>query len=332
MSLLERTLSEIAKPKWEGAPNFSLAWNGAVHVAQDLKQERSMREWGCDSLRHLAAARVLSVEREQVTVLPPVVERLGFDGLDYDKMGAIVRRLKPPWPSVFVDIGGVDMAVRHETPPRIMGAVVEEADSEAVEGVTFFVFVDASGDGRVRPYAHVRFDCARGELVTFNPLFGAESDVLAQHIVGDAADTVDDIREALANSAGNAIERVIAVLQWLESANVEIVDRPVSRQVRRNAERKGAEIAKVVRVRLPRSWRNGQPPQRSGAINFNHRFEVRGHYKFFPDTTRLGQADPTKLSWVPEREGYFRRIWCPPFVKGPADKPLVPKTRRLISA
>ena len=28
---------------------------------------------------------------------------------------------------------------------------------------------------------------------------------------------------------------------------------------------------------------------------------------------------------------YFRRIWCPPFVKGPADKPLVPKVRKLVA-
>ena len=150
-------------------------------------------------------------------------------------------------------------------------------------------------------------------------------------VAAEGITNVEALRQKIAHETYDTCERALAVLQWLESANVEIVDQPIMRQVRRNAERKGANIAKVVRVKLPKSWRDGQPPQRAGSIEFSHRFEVRGHYKFYRESTRLAQAQPEKLSWVPERDGYFRRIWCPPFVKGPADKPLVPKVRKLVA-
>ena len=57
---------------------------------------------------------------------------------------------------------------------------------------------------------------------------------------------------------------------------------------------------------------------------------MRGHYKHFGPDTRLFKATrrdrPHKVLEHPTR-GQIVRIWCPDFVKGPDDKPLVPKVR-----
>lgn len=116
------------------------------------------------------------------------------------------------------------------------------------------------------------------------------------------------------------------IAYFLESYNVELVEQEVSRQVRRQAERKNKRISLVVHIRQPKS--RSKPEARNGEKrDFSHRFEVRGHYKYFPQGTRLADALPEdKLTHVPGR-GLCRKVWCPPFVKGPTDKPLIPKVR-----
>lgn len=144
-----------------------------------------------------------------------------------------------------------------------------------------------------------------------------------------------------AESAHTAAEQVaqccaeaLNTLYFLESANVEIVERKVTRQVRRHAERKGKQIAKEVWVRSgPRT----ASVARGGAANHDHRFEVMGRYNHHfaekadgtPSRTFAGmmRRHPTRVVQVDGRDCF--RIWQPPHVKGPADKPLVPKVRHV---
>ncbi len=81
----------------------------------------------------------------------------------------------------------------------------------------------------------------------------------------------------------------------------------------RDIERTADPTVRVLRVRLPRHVRVplGSPTPADGhRAPFAYRFDVRGHFKHF----RRGRL-----------EG--RVIWCPAFVKGPADRPYRPSLR-----
>jgi hypothetical protein len=118
---------------------------------------------------------------------------------------------------------------------------------------------------------------------------------------------------------------VLTALRWMECENVEVIDQDwPSRQVRRRAERDGTKISKICHVRTPK-YRKTAPT--GDGRNFTHRFTVRGHYSLHPKTTRMAQASPEKLSWVPERGDYFRRIWQPEHIKGDPSLPFIPKTK-----
>lgn len=121
----------------------------------------------------------------------------------------------------------------------------------------------------------------------------------------------------------------IKVAHFLESFNVDIEEAHPSRQVRRNAERKGLPIAMRVYVHSNNkryAKRNGQPSE----ARYEYRFEVRGHYRHSgPDTPvfKATQRDrPEKIIEHPTR-GPIVRKWIPPYIKGDPDKPLVPKVR-----
>jgi hypothetical protein len=146
----------------------------------------------------------------------------------------------------------------------------------------------------------------------------------------DSADEEPDVRAAMAWASMNMIAAgiVLKILFFLDTPNIEIGHADVSRQVRRAAERRGAKISQTVWVKhnQKRSQRDGDAE--SEHIDYSHQFEVRGHWKYYPEGTKTADARPDLLRYVPGR-GLCRKIWCPPFVKGPEDKPLVLKTRRV---
>jgi hypothetical protein len=120
---------------------------------------------------------------------------------------------------------------------------------------------------------------------------------------------------------------ILKCLYFLDTPNIELVDAPLTRQVRRQAERSGAKISKTIFVQHS-TKRYDRDDAEGEHVEFSHRFEVRGHWKCYPEGTRMADARPDLLRYVPGR-GMCRKIWTPPFVKGPEDKPLVIKTRRL---
>ena len=124
-------------------------------------------------------------------------------------------------------------------------------------------------------------------------------------------------------------KRARAVWSFLESTNVEVAERTeLTRQVRRQAERTGSRIASTVSVRLPKT--RTDRASNGAHREFSHRFEVRGHYKHFGPDTMLFKATardrPQKICYHATR-GPVVRVWTPDYVKGPADRPLVPKVR-----
>lgn len=162
-------------------------------------------------------------------------------------------------------------------------------------------------------------------------------------------DDEDEFREFMrrlkgpyGDDAEAMVHRIIAdrlvlhdILYFLQSVNVEIAPPAVSRQVRRSAERKGMEIAPEVTVR--RSRKRTAPESRGGHTDYSHQFEVSGgyvhHFETKADGTeniqfqRMKRAHPDRMITVKGRPCF--RFWRGDYVKGPADKPLVRKVRRL---
>ena len=130
-------------------------------------------------------------------------------------------------------------------------------------------------------------------------------------MVGDGRKTGtvhDDVMCVTAWRLVNAIVALAAYPGVTSSAKHEVVPRATS--AGRSAERlKGREEVRVVRVR--ERLDGSEPPRGDDGRSrreYSHRFIVRGFYR--------------NQVCGPERSER-RRIWVPPFVKGPADKPLI---------
>lgn len=117
-----------------------------------------------------------------------------------------------------------------------------------------------------------------------------------------------------------------SALRLLEAVNVDLQPAELARPVRRRAAREGADIPLEVVIRTSR--RDSDVPSHS--VDWQHRWTVRGHWKHFHKGP-IFNANPRRR--VVDAEGNeCVRVWCPPFVKGPDDKPLVLKSRRVASA
>jgi hypothetical protein len=126
------------------------------------------------------------------------------------------------------------------------------------------------------------------------------------------------------------VMHTLRALYLLQSVNVELVPAGVSRQVRRNAERRGAKIAHVVHIRQTQSRRFYVPSGRRA--NYSHSFERRGGY--WHVTRGPHVRNPDKLAPCPEwRERHpwsevcRREYHGPTLIDAGEGKPIVLKTR-----
>jgi hypothetical protein len=117
----------------------------------------------------------------------------------------------------------------------------------------------------------------------------------------------------------------ISALRLLDAVNVSLVDAPMDRAARRRAQREGAVPALKVDITTG-GHASSTVPDGSQSIEWQHRWTVRGHWKHFGEQTAVARRHPSRVMDVPGH-GRCVRVWCPPHVKGPADKPLVLKTR-----
>jgi hypothetical protein len=117
----------------------------------------------------------------------------------------------------------------------------------------------------------------------------------------------------------------ISALRLLDAVNVDLIEKPMARAERRRADREGAKPALMVDVRT-NSMSSSDPTGTVGTVDWSHRWTVRGHWRHHGEGTAIARRHPSRLVDVPGR-GRCVKVWCPPYVKGPADKPLVLKTR-----
>jgi hypothetical protein len=286
----------VKRPAWAAAGCFASAWAGCGSNAS--------------LLREMSMAHVLTIEKDQMDALPYIA----FEGSGF---GGLLRSLRLPFDPLFIDLGQAklhnyydDAAARCAlvaTSPSglqlCVWAAPRRGASDAAEilfrGWHPIAFVEPAGDNQLR------------------------IELLRTAGSKDSQRILDLVKDDLGEIARQVAERAVAALYWLESVNVDLAEAPLSPRQRARELNKGRRIALTVAVRAPKSKR---PVGQNGRVNYSHRFEVRGHYMHFPEGTRLADADPTKLSFVPGR-GFVRKVWCPPHVKGPQDKPLIPKVR-----
>lgn len=114
----------------------------------------------------------------------------------------------------------------------------------------------------------------------------------------------------------------LALDYLLRSANVTTAEKACSRQVRRAAKRDGLRIPLQVVVRSS----SGSATTQHGSVEYSHRFEVRAHFQHHSKGPIFEKCkDPAKR--VMHNGVECVRVWNPGSVKGPADKPFVPKVR-----
>lgn len=109
----------------------------------------------------------------------------------------------------------------------------------------------------------------------------------------------------------------------MDAVNVVLDDTPAPRALRRQAQRQDGQVPLYVQVRRTREARSSMSGRRA---EWRQRRMVRGHWKHFKEHTRLAQANPHRIVGD-ARHGRCVKVWCPPHIKGPEDKPLVHKTR-----
>lgn len=146
---------------------------------------------------------------------------------------------------------------------------------------------------------------------------------------------MDDTVKALvwwSNMLWILASKALAALSIVEAEEVVLVDAPMEVRDRKRAEKRGWPIAQQVVIRPSTRRRDGERTPPSGEeAHYSHRFWVRGHFKHFPIGTRMADVRPDLVRPCPRSDaatncGFCRRVWTPPFIKGPEDAPLVLKT------
>jgi hypothetical protein len=315
----------MSRPEWAAAGTFPDAWRCAERgaTASRIPWHRSLCLMALEGLRR---ARVITISGEQVQALPSE-----FD--TYGSSAAAFRDVALPFDPVYLSVGSAPLS-RFDPPGEMLGALVGSPQGgvrgelkEHWDGQPIVIgfYRSPATENVVQcesfAFASATSDAWAGSGIQDN--LGVDPLQWIQQYGGTAKD-LEDGRTLKADIA----EVAATVMYFLESANVEVVEGSPTRQDRRQVERKGGRIALTVQIRQPkkRARREGDPTP----ANYSHRFEVRGHYKHFPVGTRLADSKPERL--VDHATlGRCRRIWCPPFVKGPEDKPLVPKLREVIT-
>lgn len=110
-------------------------------------------------------------------------------------------------------------------------------------------------------------------------------------------------------------DQVLHTMKWLMAFGIisrqrlaEIESPTIDRHTRRALERSGEPVPKIRVVSLRRRESSGHPPGTAGHRDWQQRWVVGGHWH--------------RYRYGPGRQ-QIKTVWVFPFVKGPADKPLI---------
>lgn len=248
-------------------------------------------------------AKPIVFRHEDTMALPPT---------DGDSLTMWLENARLPFPCVYVDLGGGDEA--------LIGALVTETKSGHV-----WVWPCIGRSQRISSPAAVmgavRLD-ASGAVDPWTPLLTAESQSL-EAFAREAGMPLYDFIRSLRDKLVAEASHIVSVLCLLESPCAVVQAAETSRQERRDATRKGIEIALSVTIR-PRKGkaRGALTPSRE----YTHRFDRRGSWAHYGPETKIGGANPGLIRDWPGRP-QSRRVWRPPTIVGDVTLPYVPKVR-----
>lgn len=300
----------MKRPAWAASPNFANCWAAveALRAVPDASGQADL------ILELLSRAHVVSIEPEQAEQLPRIEDS---QNERRSEMIEAWQALSLPFDRVFLDLGGVGNKY-----------------GEGVAGVLLWPVPGIGSSFAIYPFVKGRDGTVSGAVASL--VCGSEDDGPVEIMVGDTFGMADRLGEEWLNERvhflHHAAEVVVAVLTWLESVNVEIAETPMKPQARERQISKGRKIALTVAVKQSKRYIASSSDNRA---NYTHRFEIRGHYKHhFPEKPngepnktfeRYAAKHPEKVLTIQGQPCV--RFWTPPFVKGPVDKPLVPKIR-----
>jgi hypothetical protein len=316
----------MRRPAWAEAAAFANCWSHLELVAK-LGQEYPRH-----CLPALAEARVIKIDRAQIDALPLDLEVLEDDGgrklLDYRALAERWRQVRLPFPVTFVDLSEAEVPMfLNDT--RATAALVIDADRLAGFRIQPS---ELPSSPLLIPFIHYP-EGRPGEPIGVAVAAGSDGRSITGLDLSDWEAKGNDRFQRVVEDGVALAERAITCLAWLMSFNVELVEAPLSRRQRERELAKGREIALTVQIRQGR--RSVPAGSGGGRADYSHRFETRGHFRHHFETKTDGTAnqifasclakDPTRLIEVDGRPCF--RFWVPPFVKGPEDKPFVPKLR-----
>lgn len=287
----------------------------ADHVAGDRTLARA-------ALDALANARTITIAPEQVAV---VLDSL----VDFADAHEIVKGAHAPFESTLLDFGD---------------GLTD--DTDVLLGVLLF----GEGDGAFLSW-HPRYRAMGADMVfilnladhfaeTHELMSLSREEFTTKFPSSETYDTFhkrwDTYVGGVAWKSSNWAREVApyAALALLESANVELVDSP--QQYQRGHVAFGTPKYDI----YIRQGRRAPGVAGGGEASYSHRFEVRGNFAHHFELTAAGTPNRLFEKWATEKPDKVVqvggqpciRIWRPPFVKGPEDKPLVPKIRHLAKA
>jgi hypothetical protein len=317
----------LKRPAWAETAAFANCWSHLEMVA------KLGSTYPGQCLRALAEARVIKIDRDQIDALPLDLEVLKEDEggrkfLDYRTLKSRWLAVKNPFPVTFLDLSEAQIPMfLNDTlataallidPSELGRFDLEPSSTPAAPLVLPFLHYPEGRPGE--PIGIGVFPDPDGEGIT-----GLDLDTWELH--GE-----DRFRKVLEDGVALS-ERAVTCMAWLMSYNIELVEAPLSPRQRKRELAKGREIALTVHVKQTK-----RGPTASGSdarANYSHRFETRGHFRHLfelkpdgsPSKTYAAclRKDPSRLLEVAGKPCF--RFWVPPFVKGPSDKPFVPKIR-----
>lgn len=283
------------------------------------------------------ACRVVMVSPEQFQSLP--------QGTHHELIEAAADA-HPPFPITYFDVAGPSgMGIPiHLTNPDVQFGGTGKPWISYLCGVIFHDFDDAL---TVIPVLRERKTLPNGMhilvpgRISFMRPGGTrpEKQCLADVVVIDGEQmavaelpaAVDDVLRGHLNVGRMLADRCLPLLQLLESVNVDLEDAPLRAKQEKTAQRKARLRPLVIAVQR-KVRRQPLVPAGEPTRKLTVQFEVRGHFKHFGPGTQVYRAaercQPEKIRDRPGR-GPCVRYWCPPYVKGPVDAPLILKARRI---
>lgn len=247
--------------------------------------------------RMTVAARALLRQPSMRVVRLPVSQVVAFCDME-DALLDIATSLRPPFDATFLDFGFAEPGSL-----QLAGASLVWHDDENRWSAIAYARWPKSDEWStmyVDPSQHVVGSPPRAELI------------------GPRRDRPDRTTRDFGDDMFKAI---VGSLAFMESANVDLVEAdPYPRWHQAH----GIPHHEVVIRQATKRYVYGEEHVQI-AQEWSHRWEVRGHFKHF---RRGSTYDRNADRQIQTSDGdRFVRVWCPPHVKGPADKPLVPKVR-----